>query len=80
MKLEEVKLFLEMGDSLKLRLGDPLKITFIFWPEDYDPANPEPFEHRFKCLTTGIADYTIVRDDGTGLELLRAAHEEKQIK
>jgi hypothetical protein len=77
MNCEQAKVYLEMGDSLKLRLHKPLRITFILWPEDYDPDNPEPFEERFKHLTGGVVDYSIVKDDGTGLELLRAAHEEK---
>lgn len=80
MTLEQVKLFLEMGDNLKLRMGGSLKITFMLWSEDYDPDDPEPFEIRFGHLTSGIEDYTIVKDDGEGLELLRASHAEKQIK
>jgi hypothetical protein len=79
MNVEQAKVFLGMGDSLKLRLNEPLGITFILWPEDYDPDDPEPFEVMFGHLTDEIAGYTIVRDDGTGLELLRKSHEEKQI-
>jgi hypothetical protein len=79
MTVEQAKVFLEMGDSLKLRFHKPLNITLILWPDDYDPDDPEPFEIRFRNLTGGIAGYTIVRDDGAGLELLRRSHEEKQI-
>ncbi len=80
MELTHVKLYLEMGDSLILRHNDRLNTTFILWPEDYDPLDPEPFEIRFGHLTHEIFGYTIVRDDGEGLELLRASHAEKQIK
>ena len=80
MNIEQVKLFLEMGDSLILRHNDRLGITFILWPDDYDPVDPEPFEIRFYHLTHEIYDYTIVRDNGEGLEQLRASHAEKQIK
>jgi hypothetical protein len=79
MNVEQAKVFLENGDSLKLRLHDLLRTTFILWPEDYDPDDPEPFEIRFGHLTDEITGYTILRDDGTGLELLRRSHEEKQI-
>jgi hypothetical protein len=80
MKLEEVKLFLEMGDALILRLHTPTSAAFIFWPEDYDPANPEPFEERFKFLTGGTGGYTVTKDDGTGLELLRKLRGKEEIK
>lgn len=78
MELKHVKVYLEMGDSLKLRLHKPLKITFILWPEDYNPDNPEPFEIRFRHLTGGVVGYTIVKDDGEGLELLRKARYEEE--
>lgn len=80
MTLEAVKLYLEMGDSLILRHNDSLGVTFILWPEDYDPTDPEPFEIRFNHLTHEVSGYTIVRDDGKGLELLRKSHADKQIK
>ena len=79
MNIDQVKLFLEMGDSLILRHNDSLNVTFILWPEDYDPVDPEPFEIMFHHLTHEIFGYTIVRDDGEGLECLRKSHAEKQI-
>ena len=80
MTLEQVKLFLSMGDDLIVKLNDDPNTTLILWSEDYDPVDPEPFEVRFGHIIHGNDDYTIVRDNGEGLELLRRSHEEKLLK
>jgi hypothetical protein len=79
MNCEQAKVFLGNGDNLVLGLNDALNIRFILWSDDYDPGNPEELETRFAQMIHSYPDYTVKRDDGTGLECLRRSRAEKKL-
>jgi hypothetical protein len=78
MNVEQVKLFLSMGDDLIVSLNDSLNVRMILRSGDYDPADPEPFEIRFALMVYGYLDYSVRKDDGKGLECLRLPDDQKE--
>jgi hypothetical protein len=78
MNLEQAKVFLEFGDDLVMSLNDPAKVQLILWAKDYDPDDPEPFEIRFGQLVRTNPDYSVRKDDGTGLVCLRLPEDQKE--
>jgi hypothetical protein len=79
MSIDQVKLFLSMGDDLIVSLNDSLNIRMILRTDDYNPADPELFEIRFRIMVHGYPDYTVKKDDGKGLECLRLSDEQKEV-
>ena len=78
MNIDQVKLFLSMGDDLILSLNDSLNVRFILRSSDYDPTDAESFEERFALMIYGYLDYSVKRDDGVGLECLRLTEYQKE--